>query len=218
MANCSISGSFSAEKGRIVLDFGTYKLQGDLTREGDPLAPPPELWTFPVGTVKYPPEHWYAATVHDLTGKQNNGYKHSGIDLNLDKSPWGDVDRGEPVFAVANGEVWDVRYTRRNLGCVVIRVEHEGSPLWVRYWHLEKDSLFEGWEVGEPVFTGEAIGHLGNYIRGDHLHFDMALDAFKAGWWLTPAIRWVDPVPVLKMHLHPKLVDAMMERGRSDWP
>jgi len=41
-------------------------------------------WAFPVGTDEYPPERWYAATLHDTTGVRNGGYAHIGVDENLD--------------------------------------------------------------------------------------------------------------------------------------
>jgi murein DD-endopeptidase MepM/ murein hydrolase activator NlpD len=215
MDYCKITGTLHDNGGTIVLDLGGKKLIGEFKPEGE------GKWAFPVGTVAYPPEMWYAATVHDLTGVKNSGYKHSGIDLNLDLSPWGDVDRGLPVWAVAEGEIWDIRFSTANLGCVVLKIFHRGAPLWVRYWHLETRDHFWELAIGQLVQAGDLIGKLGDYggrAKGDHLHFDMAYDAFSAGWWLTPAIHWVDPVPILKEHLDAKLVDAMLARGHTNWP
>jgi len=171
------------------------------------------FWSFPIGTDKYPVHSWYIATVHDLSGVKNHGYRHSGIDYNLDKSPWGDIDRGLPVWAVADGVVYATWYSERNLGAVVIKVVHEGKPLWVRYWHLAKDDTFKSLWAGIEVRSGQCIGHIGAYRAGDHLHFDMALNEFHPGAWLSPGVLWVDPVPILKAHLDPKLVDASLRRG-----
>ena len=77
-------------------------------------------WHFPVGTDKYPPEMWYVAVVHDTSpqGVLNPGYggPHTGIDLNVDVRPWGDIDRGLPVWAVADGVVHGTWHSERNLG------------------------------------------------------------------------------------------------------
>ena len=175
------------------------------------IANQPAGWHFPVGSLKYPIEQWYIATFHDLTGKANNGYKHSGIDYNVEIYPRGDIDRGQPVFAVASGRVYGTWYSGRNLASVVIQVTHQGAPLYVRYWHLARDDTFLSLRPGLPVTVGQTLGHLGSYKPGgDHLHFDMALDPFHPGCWLIPAVRWVDPVTVLEYHLDPEIVEASL--------
>ena len=183
-------------------------------------AVPPSAWAFPVGTVmssQYPPERWYAACVHDLTGKANGGYAHTGIDLNLDVNPWGDVDRSMPVWAVANGMVYAAGYSTSYLGSVIVQCEHDGKSLWIRYWHLADDAAFRAWKPGNLVTAGICIGHIGDYKLGeggDHLHLDMRDKPFEAHWWFTShAGGWLDPVPILKAHLDPALVDAMLRRG-----
>ena len=178
----------------------------------------PAPWCFPVGSTQYPPPDWYCASWHDpLTGKLNNGYRHTGIDLNVCKPPYGDIDRGQPVFAVAGGVVHRVGYSQSYLGSVILLVGHERAPLYVRYWLLEGDATFRSWKEGQVVKAGETLGHIGNYTLGaggDHLHFDMCTDPFECHWWFTnhPAVRWVDPVPILKAHLDPAQVDAMLEK------
>jgi len=177
-------------------------------------TPAPQPWSFPIGSDEYPPEKWYIATVHDLTGKANGGYKHSGIDYNVEVPPRGDIDRGQPVFAIADGTVYGTWHSERNLASVVIQVSHMDAPLWVRYWHLARDDTFLNLRPGLAVTAGQIIGHLGSYAPGgDHLHFDMALDAFHPGCWLVPAVRWVDPVTVLEYHLDPKIVEASLRIG-----
>ena len=177
---------------------------------GKPLPLP---WHFPVGSDEYPIEQWYVASVHDLTGVKNNGYKHSGIDYNVEVPPRGDIDRGQPVWAVAGGEVYGTWHTERNLASVVIKVYHDDVPLYVRYWHLARNDAFLGLRPGMAIEAGRCLGLLGDYKPGgDHLHFDMALDAFHPGCWLVPGVRWVDPVPILKAHLDPDIVDASLKR------
>jgi len=178
------------------------------------IADQPADWHFPIGSLKYPPEKWYIATVHDLTGKLNRGYKHSGVDYNIEVLPRGDIDRGQPVHAVSSGRVYGTWHSQRNLASVVIQVNHQNAPLYVRYWHLARDTTFLNLRPNMPVTAGQTLGHLGDYKRGgDHLHFDMALDPFHPGCWLVPAVRWVDPVTVLKYHLDPKIVEASLRIG-----
>lgn len=173
--------------------------------------PKPSAWHFPIGSDEYPVKQWYIATVHDLTGKANNGYKHSGIDYNVEVLPRGDIDRGQPVFAVSSGRVYGTWHSQRNLASVVIQVSHKGAPLYVRYWHLARDNTFLNLRPGLALEAGQRLGHLGDYKRGgDHLHFDMALDPFHPGCWLIAAVRWVDPVIVLEYHLDPETVEASL--------
>jgi len=174
----------------------------------------PLSWHFPVGSDEYPIEKWYVASVHDLTGVKNNGYKHSGIDYNVEVPPRGDVDRGQPVWAIAAGEVYGTWHTTRNLASVVIKVYHDDVPLYARYWHLARDETFLNLRPGLAVEAGQCLGHLGSYAPGgDHLHFDMALDAFHPGCWLVSGVRWIDPVSILKAHLDPDMVDASLRIG-----
>jgi len=171
-------------------------------------------WHFPVGSDEYPIKQWYIATIHDLTGAKNNGYKHTGIDYNVEVPPRGDIDRGQPVWAIADGKIYGTWHSERNLASVVIQVEHDGMPLFARYWHLARNDAFLGLRPGMKIEAGRCLGLLGNYkTGGDHLHFDMALDAFHPGCWLVPGVRWVDPVPILKAHLDPDTVDASLRIG-----
>ena len=175
-------------------------------------------WAFPVGTSKYPPEKWYAAALHDMTGAANDGYAHTGVDLNLDKSPWGDVDRGMPVLSCCPGTIRVRGFSASYLGSVIIEGEFDGQPIFFRYWHLANDAVFQALAVGQMVAAGQQVGAIGNYTLGaggDHCHLDCALDLFGAHWWFTshPDVRWIDPVPVLLQNLDPVRVNAMLRRG-----
>ena len=163
--------------------------------------PTPAAWYFPVGEGDYPPERWYCA--------QGHGPQHTGLDLNLDVSPWGDVERALElsVYAIADGVV---TYTTPNWSGVpmcVMRHEHEGTGLFVRYAHI--------WPTVRaqiPLRSGQRLGGFANWSTGDHLHLDCALDPFTREW-LDPNIRWRNPVPILKAHLDPAIVDAMLRKG-----
>jgi len=175
---------------------------------------PSAVWAFPVGTEKYPPEKWYCAQYHNPVGA--NG--HTGIDLNLDVSPWGDVDRGMPVCAVASGVVYVTGYSTSYLGSIIIQSEHNSAPLYVRCWHLADDAQFRLWKVGDRVFAGECLGHIGNYVLGeggDHCHLDMRNQSFEPHWWFTSHPGgWLDPVPILEAHLDPPIVKAMLAKKK----
>ena len=169
----------------------------------------PDAWAFPVGEQGYPPERWYCATYHGPNANYASGY-HTGIDLNLDVAPWGDVERtlGMSVFALAPGVVeWVGQWS--GTGTAVIRHEHDGAPLWVRYAHIVP--AVKVWDV---VKAGDKLGPFDNWRTGDHLHLDMCVRRIKPlDWCTSPLSEWLDPVPVLKAHLDPARVDAMLERG-----
>jgi len=194
-------------KSTIILDCGVYGARR--ITEGPPVE---AQWAYPVGDAKYPPEQWYAASVHDLTGALNDGYKHSGLDLNLDLAPRGDIERtlGLHVYAVADGLVEYATQNWSGVPMIVIRVEYEGEPLWVRYAHIVPVV-----EAGDRVKAGQDLGLFANWTGnsgGDHLHFDMALDPFTREW-LDPGIRWVDPVGVLGKMLDADVVKRMCAQG-----
>jgi len=172
-----------------------------------------DAWAFPVGHhQQYPPEMWYVSYVHSLDGSLNNGHKHSGIDINIDVPPRGDLERtlGLSVYAVADGMVTYSTDSWSGVPMLVIAVLHEGRPLWIRYGHIIPCVM-----LGETVKSGDRLGTFADWgqslSKGDHLHFDMCLDEIKRDW-LTPK-RWVDPVEYLKAHLSPARVDAMVAKG-----
>ncbi len=167
----------------------------------------PALWVPPV----HPPMSWYCAVWHDPTGGLNQGYKHTGIDLNLDKRPWGDVERGYPVHAMADGRISQIGKSDGWLGVVVIEYAHAGAPIWFRYAHLDVSPWMA---VGDTVAPGMVLGTIANWVKndgGDHLHLDCSLDAFGWNEWLSKR-KWIDPVPVLEAHLGATIVDGMLKR------
>jgi len=162
-------------------------------------------WAFPVGNGQYIPERWYSAQQHSVT--------HTGIDLNLDVSPRGDIERtlGLSVYAIADGVVTYVTDAWSGVPMIVIRHEHDGLPIFFRYAHIVPVVMLD-----QAVKAGQALGSFADWgssiKKGDHLHLDCALDKFDRQW-LTPTIRWLDPVDVLKQHLPPERVDAMCKKG-----
>ncbi|MBN2389908.1 MAG: M23 family metallopeptidase [Anaerolineae bacterium] len=169
-----------------------------------------DAWMFPVND----PAGWYCAVWHDLTGARNGGYRHTGIDLNLDRRPWGDVERGFPIYALASGQVVAATSSSGWLGVVQVMHQHLGQPLWARYAHLDATRLMVN--AGGTVIAGQLLGYIGNWTGGDggdHLHLDMALTPFYWAAWLAAADEWIDPVGVLRAHLEPEIVDALLARN-----
>jgi murein DD-endopeptidase MepM/ murein hydrolase activator NlpD len=160
-----------------------------------------DAWAFPVGQDGYPPERWYSAQQHSAT--------HTGIDLNLD-GPYGDSERmlGLAVFNVSDGYVSYITDDWGDVPMMVVHTTHFGKPLYIRYAHIVASFM-----KGEQVKAGQRLGGFANwthYDGGDHLHFDMCLDPIEGDWLNSK--RWVDPVDVLKQHLDPARVDAMIAR------
>lgn len=168
-------------------------------------------WAYPVGSEEFPTTMWYASQGH-AWHKTHNPEGHTGIDLNGDKPPHGDVDRGQPIWAIADGVVHDRGYSEAWLGVVVLKHQHDGKPLYVRYAHLDPQT-FQA-EIGDQVKAADLQGKLGDYRggdTGDHLHFDMCLTPFTWSEFKTQK-RWIDPIPVLKAHLDDHVIDEMLKK------
>ncbi|GAG19471.1 unnamed protein product, partial [marine sediment metagenome] len=113
---------------------------------------------------------------------------------------------GLAIYAVAEGCVTFSKDDWYGNPMIVVEHRHDDAPLYARYAHIVPIV-----SKGDDVKAGQKLGAFANWRTGDHLHFDMALDKFTIGWF-TAGVRWVNPVPILKAHLLPDDVDAMMER------
>jgi murein DD-endopeptidase MepM/ murein hydrolase activator NlpD len=109
----------------------------------------PSLW---------PVRGWVTAEFDEsMPGREK---RHQGIDIA--------AAHGTPIMAGAGGSVayagWD-----KNLGMVVI-VDHQNG-LSTLYGHCSKITV----EVGDEIFQGQVIAHLGNTGRSSapHLHFEV---------------------------------------------
>jgi murein DD-endopeptidase MepM/ murein hydrolase activator NlpD len=85
---------------------------------------------------------------------------HQGIDISTDK--------GQPVFATADGVVESAAYTGDYGNLIVLT---HGFGLSTRYGHLSAFAV----KTGEPVKRGDVIGYVGSTGRstGSHLHYEI---------------------------------------------
>jgi murein DD-endopeptidase MepM/ murein hydrolase activator NlpD len=196
---------------RFTLTAGEAWAVYDLVKSGvnQPDEPQAPRWMLPVGyDPKYPINAWYIAVWHDLTGRRNDGYVHTGVDINLDRGGRGDVERREnqTVHACARGEV--VYATANWYGVPMVVIEHtfSGAPLYTRYAHIVP-VVGEG-DVVEP---GRLLGTFANWRTGDHLHLDMTRTPYTTGW-ITPGA--VDPLEVFaQAGIEQSDIDAMARTG-----
>lgn len=166
---------------------------------------PPNTWSYPVGEGAYPAASWYVANLHQPP-------QHIGIDLNLDVTPWGDVERNLDlsIYALADGIVTYRTENWSGVPMIVIKHQYNQADLWVRYAHIVPRVY-----VGDKVVAGQALGKFANWTGndgGDHLHLDMATTAYTREYTGT-TIPFIDPLPVLKAQLDPTVIDAMVSRG-----
>ncbi len=93
---------------------------------------------------------------------------HNGIDI------YNEV--GTDVFAVANGLVREVRYSKTYGNILVYEVtdENENNRIEVFYGHLKKVLV----DVGDRVSVGEVVGKSGDtgLVTGPHLHYTVMIN------------------------------------------
>ena len=159
-----------------------------------PTDEPRPDWTFPV----LHPENWRCR------GYSHNPGTHTGYDLNLNIPPFGNIDAGEPIFAVTAGVVTYVATTWGTGGGMVV-IQH-AKNLWLRYAHLTPAV-----EVGDYVEAGTLLGVLVPLPSGAHLHFDGATSPITTHW-LSKDIYWLDPQELLLQHLPAATVKTMFLR------
>lgn len=148
---------------------------------------------------------------------------HLGEDWNrIINGQSGSADTGEPIYAIANGEV----IYSKSLGAynngwgnsVILRhTLPDGSVVYSQYNHLDSVS------VGSNVSIGEQIGTMGNTGNSTdaHLHFEihtLGLDGLNAGY-SSNTTGYLDPTDFINEHrsiarLSPEnSVDFTQDRG-----
>ncbi len=129
--------------------------EGDLDRRAELLGATPSIW---------PTHGALSATFGMRESPFGDGSEyHTGIDIS--------ADRGEPVFATADGTV-DSAGWNGDYGNMVV-INHKFG-LVTRYAHLSSFSV----HPGERVQRGEVIGGVGSTGRttGPHLHYELIVN------------------------------------------
>ncbi len=128
---------------------------------------------------------------------------HTGEDWNASRRPRGDVDLGDPIYAVANGVVTVADYFVPSWGNVIL-MEHtlpDGDKIWSQYAHCDKMVVKEG----DKVRRGQKIGTIGKGAGKRwpaHLHFEIRLADVKPnawGWTRSQVVqRYARPTQFIK--------------------
>lgn len=190
-----------------------------------PAAPPDVAWLrladgfdAPVGTAAERssgniwPGGWIDANPFGSYYRLRASYAyHTGADLNLNTPHW-DSDRGQPVYAIASGEVTFAGWLRYWGNVVVVRhdpVAAGGAAVYSRCAHLASMTV----RRGQRVQRGQQVGVIGQDAQGGpfHLHFDISPTEIlwhKPGDW--PGLDrgrllrdYVDPRAYLRAHRPP---------------
>jgi murein DD-endopeptidase MepM/ murein hydrolase activator NlpD len=124
----------------------------DVERREELAAATPSIW---------PAHGWLTGTF----GGRSDPFTHEpGFHEGLDIS----TEKGQPVFATADGTVETASYTGDYGNLVIIR---HGFGLSTRYGHLSKFNV----KVGDAVRRGDVIGYVGATGRatGTHVHYEI---------------------------------------------
>jgi murein DD-endopeptidase MepM/ murein hydrolase activator NlpD len=134
------------------LESRLRNVRDDVERRQALAAATPSIWPA-LGWVT----GWFGNRSDPFTGEA--GF-HQGIDISLDK--------GQPVYATADGVVETASYTGDYGNLIVVR--HDFG-LSTRYGHLSRYAVKEGQEVTR----GQVIGYIGATGRatGAHLHYEI---------------------------------------------
>lgn len=161
---------------------------------------------FPVGGLNG--EGW-AVTGYDFLdwSSVSNSY-HPGEDWNIPGA--GNGDLGEPIFAVANGEVVFSGWNSA-LGNVIL-IKHALSSqefVWSQYAHLDQRFVSRGEIVGRRQIIG-TVGRGPENRFAAHLHFELRREDLPANAWprtngkAWPSHRvkdyWLNPSTFIKQN------------------
>ena len=145
----------------------------DVERREALAAATPSLW---------PAQEWLTGTFggrsDPFTGEA--GF-HQGLDISTEK--------GQPVYATANGEIESASYVGDYGNLIVIQ---HGFGLTTRYGHLSGFAV----KPGQAVKRGQVIGYVGATGRatGSHLHYEILAN----GQLLNPLQLLTQPGPITR--------------------
>jgi murein DD-endopeptidase MepM/ murein hydrolase activator NlpD len=134
------------------LESRLRNVRDDVERRQALAAATPSIWPA-LGWVT----GWFGNRSDPFTGEA--GF-HQGIDISLDK--------GQPVYATADGVVEAASYTGDYGNLIILR--HDFG-LTTRYGHLSRYAV----KLGQEVTRGQVIGYVGATGRatGAHLHYEI---------------------------------------------
>ncbi len=134
------------------LESRLRNVRADVERRQALAAATPSIWPA-LGWVT----GWFGNRSDPFTGEA--GF-HQGIDISLDK--------GQPVYATADGVVEAASYTGDYGNLIILR--HDFG-LTTRYGHLSRYAV----KLGQEVTRGQVIGYVGATGRatGAHLHYEI---------------------------------------------
>jgi hypothetical protein len=170
-----------------------------------PVLPWPLLtdgFDFPVG--KPDGQGYYVASdLVDQAYYAAREFWHTGEDWNRKLGPGDtpDVDLGDPVYAVAHGQV--VTSQSFSTWGNIVLIEHRlpsGRTVWSQYAHLQQRFV----RKGDIVKRGDRIGTIGKGADARypaHLHFEIRLKRLPASKWGWKALE--DREKVLEAYAHP---------------
>lgn len=148
---------------------------------------------------------WYNA--QEFGTKTSYGY-HEADDINLKTG--GDTDLGQPLYAIADGEITSVCTTHptKNFGLHLhLKFEVKEGTRWAHYAHCKAILVKEGDKVKE----GEKIAELGKSgTTAAHLHFaikNAATGIEGIAKTKEDLKKWENPIPFIEEHLNGDCVD-----------
>lgn len=153
---------------------GDHKKKGEKTMILKKPVPPDCVKTLGFGP--------YSEDLQKLTGRKN----HNGIDFAL---PHNIKDRLLPIFAAADGLIWQAGYDKERGNYVLLLHTTEQNIIITEYFHMKQCAT----TPGKIIKAGEIIGYMGStgMSTAKHLHFGMKI--------LTPYLQeMLDPANYFK--------------------
>jgi len=134
---------------------------------------------------------------------------HSGIDLGAIDAGW----PGDPIFAVADGEIVFVRNSP--LAGLYVVIQHKDGCS--QYCHLSKISVV----MGEKVSAGHIIGLMGNTgnSTATHLHFGYRIGPYDIFWdkdSMGKYVNAINPEPML-LTAEEKITPEVVHWAEKHW-
>jgi hypothetical protein len=155
--------------------------------------------------------NWNITAGYSYGDKTSYGY-HEADDININAG--GNADLGQPVYAVADGEITSVHTHTGNPTFgkhIHLKFQADGRDFWAHYAHLNEVLVTEGTKVKK----GDKIGTVGNTgTTFAHLHFAIknqptGIDGIAKT--LEDLKKWENPTDFIKRHFVQEAVTTISE-------